>query len=222
MPSEIPAQIEFEHLVSHTFPGFFSAVTFFMLIDVWSPIKLTALIVKDINSLIIFFGFIIIIGTILGIIIDNIHHWLIEGLIFDKFDEIQFWLMRFNSFASRSIKSNNQLAHCENENIFYYYYVKEIGKDAINDLLHLRKAKYCYSEFYSNIFISLIPFSLVVPFYIIKNLQISWHLCVSLSVLTLILSCICFISSYVAYLNYNKSLFYLVKGYMNSHRGDTI
>jgi hypothetical protein len=219
MPGDIPAQIEFEHLLSHTFPGFFSAITLFMLIDVWSPYNITSLIIEDINSLIAFFGFVLVIGTILGIIIDYIHHWLIESLIFDKFDEIQYWIMRFNRLADRSVKSYNQLAHCDDENIFFYYYVTDIGSEAINYIQHLRKAKYCYSEFYSNIFISLIPFSLVVPFYMLKNFQISWQLCVYISLAFLILACISLLSSYQAYLNYNKSLYYLMRGWMKSRVG---
>jgi hypothetical protein len=210
LAGEIPSQFEYEHLLSHTFPGFFSALTLFMLIDVWSPLNLTEIVVGDINNLAAFAGFILLIGTVLGVILDNIHHSILECLIFDQFDEVQLWIKKFNVLAKHD--ANNESLD-EDENIFYYYFVKKIGPDAINYITHLRKAKYCYSEFYSNIFLSLVPFSIVVPFYLTKTFQIHWTLCIYLSIFFLLLSSISLISSYQAYLNYNKSLYNLVYGF---------
>lgn len=211
MAGEIPGQIEFEHLLSHTFPGFFSAITLFMLLDVWSSISLTQRILASFNSLVAFIGFVLLIGTILGVILDNIHHAILEGLIFDQFDEVQLWITKFNKLTGIDTNPN----HCNPENIVYYYFVEKIGPDAINYIAHLRKYRYCYSEFYSNTFLSLIPFSMVVPFYLLKTFQISWSLCISVSFSVLILAGISLISSYQAYLNYNKSLYYLILGFMN-------
>lgn len=211
MAEEIPGQIEYEHLLSHTFPGFFSAITLFMLIDVWSSISLTHLITANISSLVAFIGFVLLIGTILGVILDNIHHFILEKLIFDQFDEAQLWITKFNIMTNIDLYKPS---HCDQENIVYYYFVKKIGPDAINYITHLRKAKYCYSEFYSNIFMSLVPFSIVIPFYLLKTFQISWGICISISLFVLILSCISLISSYQAYINYNKSLYYLIRGYL--------
>ena len=59
LTGEIPGQFEYEHLLSHTFPGFFSAVTFFMLIDVWSPSQLTEVVFSNYNNMIAFIGFVI-------------------------------------------------------------------------------------------------------------------------------------------------------------------
>ena len=89
MAVEIPPTFEFQHLMSHTFPGFFSAVTLFMLIDIWSPIDLTSLAITNITALASFVGFILLIGSILGIIIDGIYHSIIEDDIFDTFDEVK-------------------------------------------------------------------------------------------------------------------------------------
>jgi hypothetical protein len=212
MAGDIPGQIEYEHLLSHTFPGFFSAVTLFMLIDVWSPFSLTDIVIKDTNSMIAFIGFVLLIGTVLGVILDNIHHYILEYMIFDQFDEVQLWIMKFNMLTKRN---PDKPEHIDDENIVYYYFVKKLGPDAINYITHLRKAKYCYSEFYSNTFLSLVPFSIVVPFYLAKTFQIYWILCIYISIFIWILSCISLISSYQAYLNYNKSLYYLILGFMN-------
>lgn len=182
-----------------------------MLIDVWSTISLTPLIMSNFNSLIAFIGFVLLIGTILGVILDNIHHFILEGLIFDQFDKVQLWITKFNQLTKIEPKKAN---HCDAENIAYYYFARRLGTDAINYITHLRKAKYCYSEFYSNTFLSLVPFSIVVPFYLSKVLHISWRLCILISIFIWILSCISLVSSYQAYLNYNKSLYYLILGFM--------
>lgn len=83
--ADIPSLFKFEHLLSHTFPGFFSAITIFMLLDIWSPIDLTSqTFAKGLDGLINFAGFVLLIRSILGIILDGIHHSLIEGRIFDN------------------------------------------------------------------------------------------------------------------------------------------
>jgi hypothetical protein len=211
MAEAISDKIEFEHLLSHTFPGFFSAITLFMLLDVWSPFNLTLRVMTDINTLIAFFGLVLIIGTIIGVIIDYIHHWIIEDLIFKQISEIQLLTLHLNRLAHQmSSKSHNLVPFCDDGNILIYYFFRSMGPDPINFILHLRKAKYCYSEFYSNTFISLIPFSLVAPFYMFKNLYISWPLCVSLTFAGIILSFISLFSSYQSYLNYYKSLYYYI------------
>jgi hypothetical protein len=85
MAIDVPGQFKFQHIISHTFPGFFSAITLFMLLDIFSPLNLTSFILtKGIDGLIAFAGFVILIGTILGIIIDGIHHYFIEGIIFEN------------------------------------------------------------------------------------------------------------------------------------------
>jgi len=212
LTGEIPGQFEYEHLLSHTFPGFFTAFTFFMLMDVWSPSRLTELVLSNYNNLIAFIGFVLLVGTIMGVILDNIHHCILEGMIFDQFDEVQLWITKFNRLTKID---PNKFNHCDSENIIYYNFVKTIGTDALNYITHLRKGKYCYSEFYANTFIALVPFSIVVPYYLLKTFQISWSLCIYISFFILFISCISLVSSYQAYRNYNKSLYYLVLGFIN-------
>ena len=43
---------KYEELLSHTFPGFFAAISIFMLIDIISPMDLTAWVAKDLASLV--------------------------------------------------------------------------------------------------------------------------------------------------------------------------
>lgn len=81
MATEIPTQFGFQQLLSLTFPGFFSAITLFMLLDLWSPLDLTYMVFyKGLDGVIAFTGFILLIGSILGVIIDAFHHLAIESI----------------------------------------------------------------------------------------------------------------------------------------------
>ena len=218
MAGDIPSQIEYEHHLSHTFPGFFSAITLFMLIDVWSPFSLTDQVIADFNTLIAFIGFVLLVGTVLGVVLDNIHHSILEGMVFDQFDEVQLWIKKFNILMN---KNPDTLSHECSENIAYYYFVKKLGPESIGYITHLRKSKYCYSEFYSNTFLSLVPFSMVSPFYLAKTFNIYWNLCIYMLIFLLFLSIISLISSYQAYLNYNRSLYHLVSGFVDADEKGT-
>ena len=80
MATEIPTGFKFNHLLAHTFPGFFLSITLFMALDILSPIDLTSFITgsKGIEGLVAFAGFVLLVGSILGVIIDGIHHFLIR------------------------------------------------------------------------------------------------------------------------------------------------
>ena len=83
MAPEIPtlSNLEFKELLSHTFPGFFFALSGFMLLDVLSPKDLTAWAFGTLTNFVSAMGFIILLGTILGVLIDGIQHF-IEDVFF--------------------------------------------------------------------------------------------------------------------------------------------
>jgi len=199
MPPEIPSQFKFEVLLSHTFPGFFSALSAFMLLDVLSPHDLTSLAFGKITDFMSVMGFIIILGTIFGVIIDGIHHWIIEDHIFKKcleYDKLE--KERENLYPSPDIK--------------HFYYFTRIGKDAFN---YLTDNYYCYSEFYANIFISLIPFSIISPFYFCRILEMSYLWSIILGfVVPLVLAGLCLVSSYDAFFIYNRHRRDLIYGFL--------
>lgn len=212
--SEIPSAIEFEHLLAHTFPGFFSAVTLFMILDVWSAVDLTRMIFVDISSLLGFLGFVLLTGTILGVIQDGIHHSIIEDLIFDNFkgykeDVKNLRKKCFDKIITEEIK--NEYGKEDYKNFTRSYFFKKCGGPAVHQ--YLVKAIYCYSEFYSNTFLALLPFSLVVPFYLNKALSMAWSFSMVFAFLSFILACSCLNSSYVAYYRYNMSLYSAIMGY---------
>lgn len=209
MATEIPAGIEFQHLLSHTFPGFLSAITLFMLIDIWSPVDLTSLVIKDLTGLINFVGFILLIGTILGIIIDGIHHSIVEDGIFDS-------LLEMNEI--HNIGRDCKKICGIDKPISHHYFFSKMKTDAINISNYFIKGYYCYSEFYSNTFLALLPFSLIVPYYLVKSLQIPWQQCIYIGIASLLLACVCLYSGFVAYQGYIRGVNSAIYGYVSNSK----
>ncbi len=206
MAPEIPTQFKFEELLSNTFPGFFSALTLFMSIDYLSPINIFALISKNILNLAGFIGYVILFGTILGIIIDGIHHSLIENLIFEK------------SLGFKEIYEPLKILHSNNKLTFpYFYNIIEDKTRAIDNHEYMINAQYRYSEFYANTFIALVPFSFITPFYLLERFQIPWIVSLFFGFLSLITASICLHSSYETYRDYHVWKFSILCGYLNYH-----
>lgn len=195
----IPDQFEFKELLSHTFPGFFSAFSIFMLIDYLSPVNFTVLAMGSLSGLISFAGFIIIIGTILGVIIDGIHHTFIEDDVFDNFEAVRILKMPIHNQLELGCPTYHTI-------LSRHFFLPRVGnkgaKEAIDLENHLDEAYYRYSEFYSNIFISLVVFSIISPFYIFDTLNISWKISVAIGIVSFFTACICLICSYTSYKTY--------------------
>ncbi|VVB85051.1 Uncharacterised protein [uncultured archaeon] len=209
--AEIPTQFKYEDLLHHTFPGFFSAITLFMLIDVWrrhlpSP-HLTSLLIKDISGLVGFVGFVVLIGTILGVLIDGIHHLIVQGVIFNNFGKIKD-IDKCIEFLFPKKERDIKIRPTR------HYFFKLIGDKAITIDEYLINSKQRYSEFYTNTFIALVPFSLVVPFYLFYILQIDWHLSIILAFISLSLACICLKSGYNSYKGYQAAIYSFISGYV--------
>lgn len=213
MAPDIPDKIQFDEMLSHTFPGFFLAVTLFMLVDVWSPTELTLWVNKDMTSLLSFLGFVVLFGTILGVILDGIRHSIIEGFVFKKikrYNKIDYSLEGLypNNDSCPDIKRPN-----EDTELNYYYFFKIMQDKARDNFDYLVKTKYRYVEFHGNTFISLIPLSFVTPFYLFQVLQISWTSSFILAFASLIIACICLYSSYEAFEDYQRAKYSLIRGY---------
>lgn len=206
---DIPPKFELEHLMSHTFPGFFSALTLFMLIDVWSPLDLTAMAIKDLSGLGTFVGFVLLIGSILGIIIDGFYHSIIADGVFDQFEGVKYYKREIK------IQCFNDFSPGDEEKLSHHYFIKQLGDDkAFTIFQNIINSYYSYARFYSNTFIALMPFSLIVPNYLLKVLQITWGPCIIIGFLSFFIGCFCLYSGYVAYRTYNRALFSAILGYM--------
>jgi hypothetical protein len=136
MSLDIPSQIKFEHLLSFTFPGFFSAISIFMAVDYLSEMNLTSMIAKDVTSMVSFLGLVILFGTVLGILIDGIHHAIIEDELFDRTGEIDHIKDKYK----KEIKGPKKRLDVPSL----------IALDG-----HILGRTYCFSEFFCNISISI-------------------------------------------------------------------
>jgi hypothetical protein len=207
MAPDIPTQFSFDELLSHTFPGFFTAITLFMLIAIFSPRDITSWATKDISSFAQVVGFVIIFGTILGIIIDGIHHSIIEDNIFEKITGLKVINESLNALYPGS----------EELKLGYGYFFKLMTtdkSDPITTFKSLQSSMYRYSEFYANTFISLIPFSLIAPLYLSYVLQIPWIYSLIIGSMSLFIACACLNSSYVALKEYQKTKLSVLCGYL--------
>ena len=206
---EIPTQLRFGELLSHTLPGLFSALTFFMAVDVLSPYELSLRANRDFSSVIAFIGFVVLLGTTLGVLIDGIHHTIIEHYIFFKMDdytEIDSLLKGLSNPTNKERKKDEFLTH--------YYFSNIIGENAMEIFEYLKNSVYRYSEFNANTFIALVPFSFTAPFYLVDVLQVSWIGSISLGLLSLITAFVCLLNSYDALVQYHKYLYSVILGYL--------
>jgi hypothetical protein len=211
----IPSEIKFKEMLSHTFPGFFLASSLFMLIDYLSPDNLTAWAIGSLANLVIFAGFIIIIGTILGVIIDGIHHSFIEDDVFDNFKAVYILKMPIKLIL-KARDYDNFTRH------FFFPKMGDKGAKAIELEDHFDQAYYRYSEFYSNIFISLIIFSIISPFYIFEVLELNWKISMGIGIASLIIACICLICSYTSYKTYLKAQSSAICGFIKEAERESI
>ena len=213
---DLPSDFKFKHIMSHTLPGFFSAITLYMLIDLWSPIEITPMITKDLGGFATFLGLVFLIGTILGIIQDGIHHSIIEDIIFDSLPGIETlkgirneWIQRCDGLAF-----NKSAENFKGWNLTRHYSFKTIESKLTEINNFVIEDYYSYSEFYSNAFLSLIPFSIIVPYYLLENFQVPWSRSVVFGFSSSIIALVCLFSSYSSYKTYAIVVNSIMLGYV--------
>jgi hypothetical protein len=209
--------------MAHTLPGFFSAITLFMLIDLWSPQKITPIITRDLSAFATFVGFVFLIGTILGIILSGIHHSIIEDNLFDYLpgmieliDIRNRWIPRCEGFAFALGEDGFNTLKLSRH---YSFKTIESNLSEINNFVI--EDYYSYSGFYCNAFLSLIPFSIIVPYYLLENFQISWFLSLIFGFVSSILAIICLFSSYSSYKAYAIVVNSIIFGYVKCEGSST-
>lgn len=200
MTPEISEQFRFEHLLAHTFPGFFSAITLFMLLDVLSPRDLTLWAFNNIEGVVGFIGFVILIGTILGVIIDGLHHMIIERF-FDRFIE-----NKKNSEFIKALYPQTDLM------LRRPYFFKKNGFMKIDE--YITNKIYRYSECYVNTFISLIPFSFIIPIYLSNVLQIPWNYSMLIAGISFIIAFAMLYNGYIENRKYDRWVYSAICSYL--------
>lgn len=205
MPPEISMlpKLEFKELLSHTFPGFFFALSVFMLLDVLSPKDLTLWAFGTLTKFVSAMGFIILLGTILGILIDGIQHLIEEGFF------------KVGLGYKKRVSEREEKLKIYPQDVKHYYYYKLIGTDK-DAYTHLTDNYYRYAEFYGNIFISLIAFSCIAPFYFCYFLGISWGWSIIFGcVVPFFLALICIYSSYRTFVVYHSNRIDMILGFLD-------
>ncbi|NYT02577.1 MAG: hypothetical protein GKC10_07460 [Methanosarcinales archaeon] len=190
---DVPS-IDFKYLLSHTFPGFFSAITLFMLIDLLSPLNLTGFI-DSIEGLAGFVGFVLLIGTILGILLDAFQHAITERLF------IQFkGLKEIRNCLKKDTPS------CGRMNYSLYCLFKYKNKDALPIRDALNGGYYYYSEFFASTLLSLTLFSFIAPFYLFEVFSIPWRQSIIIGLASLSVAYFSIYSSYIAMKAFIKAI----------------
>jgi len=215
--ADIPSQLSFEHMLSHLFPGFFTALTVFMAIDIVSPLNLSQFILKDLNTMLGFLGFIFLVGTILGVIIDGLHHRLIELYYFSTLEKdinkgksehisikkiSEHIIEQMGCFKGKDERCNVCELFKEREyGLLKTYLVFDINNVDKFVALHdyLKKSVYCYYEFYANTFIAMFLFAFIAPMYMVKILNVDFFASIFIGAVLLFLSIICLDFAWMAY-----------------------
>jgi len=190
-----------------------------MLLDVWSPSHLTTSLTTP-EGLVTFAGFLLIMGTIIGVVIDGIHHLLIEEEILKKYYKVRNIYPYIKDLYPLGLEPNNDDHLVNKHDIILYFYGSLCKKNSPDKGLEIDETMmrryYRYSEFYANTFISLLLFSLIIPFYLLKELSLKWDLCVLIGLISFLVGIVCLRTSLLAYIRYLRSQIAVVCSYICS------
>lgn len=185
---------EYSHLLAHTFPGFLLAISLFMALDVLSPFNLSFQ-VNTLSGLATLISFIIIIGTIFGVIIDGVHHIFIVPFYFN-----------FCEINNLRICKNNGIPNCGNINISLFPFFSTFKDKAIETKSYLDKEYYFYSEFFANSSLSLLISSIIMTYYLFYIFMVPWFYSCSVGILMLIIASLTLYLGYYEIRIYEKSV----------------
>lgn len=201
MVESVTSQISFPKLLSHTFPGIFVALGIFMIIDLVlfhdniSGFQID--IFEDWKTFLGTVSFLIFLGTIIGVIIDSIHH-MIEKLI----DTTDVAKNKFIKFREKIYKD------LENKSVSYWYFV---GFLPLEKVIYLNDGYYCYVECDFNLSISFFFSAFIYSSFLFLHGANLFKVGVIFIVL-FILSVFCFYSGYKNYLCFKQQRVEFVKG----------
>lgn len=226
--ADIPQQLTFEHMLSHVFPGFFTAITVFMLLDIWSPLPLVQYLTSDNFSILIgFAAYVLICGTILGVIIDGIHHKVIEEMFLEKYPrdieihDIEEWLDCENKQQNiKKCKKCKFRLYLDYEPVKIYYLFSTGSMEKYLSLYeYVTKRYYHYYEFFANTSIALIPFAFIAPLYINQELHINHNNSVMSGLILMALAFSCFCICITAYDRYISALYFIATSCRENNKG---
>lgn len=190
----------FEKVLSHNIPGVLFAIVILMFIDLVSDKKFFedfswSLDWQLFAILLISFVFL---GFMLGLMIDELHHILIEAKIYlprAKKDENKREQVEFLDLEGKKCTES--------------YYLPFMGLDLYKyNLKHF----YSYSEFDANIGIVLLPTSIIFPFYLNYYLKINYYILWGIGIGIFSLAILMFVAGYYAFCDYYSSFSNTLRG----------
>lgn len=219
MAADFPSQLSFENMLSYMFPGFFVALSLFMVLDILSPFHLTQYVASDITTLINFYGILLLGGTIIGVIVDGIHHRFIERVYFRSLEDYMgIKLNDLVEYHKALLLCSHEAKNCheckfrdphirDDTKIYFLFGMADIDK-CIALREYLTKSVYYYSEFYANTFIALIPFTFVAPIYLVKELHIDHLMALFGGFILAVLTILCLDFAWMAYRRWISALYF--------------
>ena len=147
MVESIPSQINFSQLLSHTFPGIFTTISIIMIIDIiFYPENINRAFQIGIifENWIIFIGALgglVFFGTITGVIIDSIHHVIVDEFIdIGKSSEEKTINKKINKKINNIINNRNNINYIINIIInnmkMIINYIKKIMRKIIKKIVY--------------------------------------------------------------------------------------
>lgn len=205
MADSIPSQISFSKLLQHTFPGIFSALGIFMVLyliflDSADDVFEIKTFFVDWKIFLGWLGGLIFFGTIIGVIIDAIHH-IIETIILEK------------TFRGKEIgkKEKEIFKDLNNNEVGKYYFIGFLSLEKFEFIID---NFYCYVECELNLSISFFFSAFIYSYFIYKLIDNQFAAGIVFFIL-IFLSIFCFYSGKEDYLEYRKHFIDIIKGGMD-------
>lgn len=241
-------ELDLKRTLAHVFPGFLLYLGLLMWLDTFvfeegSPI--TSLIFRptsaDLTSLVSLIGIGIFVGSILGVMVDGIAHWLFEDILFERVvkrmklsrsinslsiekaeEEIMGYWRKYHRVVDKYPKQAgyNPISNIPNDPEFLYpfTYKDTDGDDKLKLKDRLVSDYYSYFEFYLNSAISLGIVSIILGFFTLNILDISpWQAFVT-SALVLGGSCGLLLASIHTLADYKKARILSIEGYLRKRQ----
>lgn len=232
--TDLFSSLSFGKLISHVFPGFLLIFSIFLLIDSFciDPGFYTCQLFEkgNLEIFIIIVGIFLLVGTIIGIIIDGIQHisiTVIFGFLYKNISKLPEHYFKIYSIISstlledllikyKNIKTGNsiksEINYLHSKNIY------PLDWNLFLPLIDTEKYKifndefYYYYEFFANIFLVLPITSFSILFYSYNVLNLSCILSLLFCFIIIFIALLCLYNSFRLYCICEKIRFNLLLG----------
>jgi hypothetical protein len=139
--------LTFWQMLSHFFPGLIVSFSLFLYVDLVSKKDLLVSSFQNAETLVAAMSIFLVAGTILGVIVDSIHHRVV---------------VRIFRWLCGKTDSNIVLYDLHGKKVGDTYFIRLLGVDEFN---RVYEAYYYYSEAYINFAIALVPLTIAFSLY---------------------------------------------------------